>query len=101
MERDCFAPCRNSWESVRITRVWKGMQTMQTQTELTQQAFLASKAYLSDREVGDRYGVSRQTPWTWIKRDETFPKPLSLSRGCTRWRLADLEAWEKQKSASQ
>lgn len=64
---------------------------MQTQT---QNRPPKSGVYLSDKQVGERYSVSRQTPWTWTKRDATFPKPGSLSPGCTRWRLADLEKWE-------
>jgi prophage regulatory protein len=67
---------------------------MQTQSEIARAAMAAKAAYLSDRQVGERYSVSRQTAWTWLKRDETFPKPVSLSPGCTRWRLADLEQWE-------
>jgi predicted DNA-binding transcriptional regulator AlpA len=50
--------------------------------------------YLSDKQVGDRYAVSRTTPWRWLKADPNFPRPVTLSPGCTRWRLADLEAWE-------
>lgn len=55
--------------------------------------------YLSDRKVANRYGVSRGTPWRWIKTDPKFPKPIELSPGCTRWRLQDLEKWERLKSA--
>ena len=51
-------------------------------------------SFLSDRQVAERYSISRQTPWGWLKKDTTFPKPISLSSGCTRWRLADLEVWE-------
>lgn len=69
---------------------------MQTQSEIAQ------KVFLSDSQVGERYSVSRQTAWAWLKRDKTFPRPVSLSRGCTRWCLADLEAWEAaQKTAAQ
>ena len=53
--------------------------------------------YLSDRKVANRYGVSRGTPWRWVKTDSMFPKPIELSSGCTRWRLQDLENWESMK----
>ncbi|WP_379862581.1 helix-turn-helix transcriptional regulator [Mameliella alba] len=33
-----------------------------------------------------------------MKSDPTFPKPVTLTPGCTRWKLADLEAWEAAKS---
>ena len=62
------------------------------------QTFL--QVFLTDRQVADRYSVSRQTPWAWLKKDPTFPKPIALSRGCTRWRLADLEAWEVARTAA-
>lgn len=61
-------------------------------TNFTRQDY--QQAFLSDRQVAERYSVSRQTPWSWLKNDVDFPQPVSLSRGCTRWRLADLEAWE-------
>lgn len=54
-------------------------------------------SFLSDKQVAARYGVYRTTPWRWIKVDPTFPKPVQLTPGCTRWKLADLEAWEQAK----
>lgn len=53
--------------------------------------------YLSDIQVAARYSVHRSTPWRWEKSDVTFPKPINLSAGCTRWKLADLEEWETAK----
>lgn len=53
--------------------------------------------YLSDAQVAARYGVHRTTPWRWAKTDPGFPEPVILSPGCTRWKLADLEAWEAAK----
>lgn len=55
-------------------------------------------AFLSDKAVGDRYEVSRVTIWRWRKSDPTFPAPITLSPGCVRWRLSDLEAWEASKA---
>ncbi len=49
--------------------------------------------YLTDRQVAERYGVSRTTIWLW-KRKGDFPKAVRLSAGMTRWRLSDIEAWE-------
>ena len=56
--------------------------------------------YLSVAQVAARYGVHRTTPWRWAKTDPNFPKPVSLMPGCTRWKLADLEAWEAAKSGA-
>lgn len=50
--------------------------------------------FLSDRQVASRYNVSRGTPWRWVKTIASFPKPVELTPGCTRWSLVDLEAWE-------
>ncbi len=49
--------------------------------------------YLSDKLAAERYSVSRATWWRWV-REARAPSPIKLSPGCTRWRLADLEAWE-------
>jgi prophage regulatory protein len=52
--------------------------------------------FLSDKQVGSRYGVGRGTIWRWVK-DHGFPRPVNLSPGCTRWPLADLVRWEKDR----
>lgn len=49
--------------------------------------------YLTDRELRTRYSVHRATIWRWIKT-RGFPESVKLG-GCTRWRLADVEAWEQ------
>lgn len=54
--------------------------------------------YLADKQLAERYGVNRVTVWRWRKTDPTFPQPISLSPGCVRWRLADVEAWEASKA---
>lgn len=56
--------------------------------------------YVADQYLAGRYSVSRQTIWRWLKTDPNFPKPVSLSPGCTRWRLADIEAWEAARVAA-
>jgi prophage regulatory protein len=55
--------------------------------------------YVSDQNLAGRYSVTRQTVWRWLKTDPTFPKPISLSPGCTRWRLDEIEAWEDARRA--
>ncbi|WP_432640113.1 helix-turn-helix transcriptional regulator [Albidovulum sp.] len=57
-----------------------------------------AETYLPDTQVAARYGVHRTTPWRWDKTDPTFPKPVRLSPGCTRWKLSELEAWENSRS---
>ena len=54
--------------------------------------------YVTDRNLGARYSVHFGTPRRWLKTDPTFPKPIRLTPGCTRWRLSDIEAWEAAKA---
>lgn len=56
--------------------------------------------YVSDKQVAARYSVTRPTVWRWVKTDPNFPKPISLSPGCTRWRLDEIEAWEAARRAA-
>lgn len=48
--------------------------------------------YLSDSQLAARYGVHRLTPWRWARDGSAFPKPHSLTPGCTRWKLSEIEA---------
>ena len=56
------------------------------------------ETYLTDLDLAARYGVHRSTPWRWVKTDPTFPKPVVLSPGCTRWKGSELLAWETSKA---
>lgn len=52
--------------------------------------------HLPARKVWERYGVSDVTLWRWCHdHDMNFPEPLRINRR-RYWRLADLEAWERQ-----
>ena len=57
--------------------------------------------FLSDKKIAERYGVSRKTVWDWLKTYPDFPRPVKLSPGCTRWKLAEIEAWESSRAKSQ
>jgi prophage regulatory protein len=59
-------------------------------------AYPLSSIYVSDAQIANRYEVSRNTIWRWV-RNKTFPAPIKLSPGCTRFKLADVEAWEAAK----
>lgn len=54
--------------------------------------------FLSDKQVAARYGVTRPTIWGWARDEPTFPRPIKLSPGCTRWKLSEIEAWETTKA---
>ena len=53
-----------------------------------------AETYLTDCQLAARYGVHRTTLWRWVKTNPDFPKPVTLSPGCTRWKLSMVEGWE-------
>lgn len=59
-------------------------------------AYPLSSIYASDAQLANRFEISRNTLWRWV-RNKSFPAPVKLSPGCTRWRLSDVEAWESTK----
>ena len=52
------------------------------------------ETYLSDTDLAGRYRVSRNSIWRWHRESREFPRAVRLSPGCTRWKLAEVEAWE-------
>jgi prophage regulatory protein len=50
-------------------------------------------AYVTDAALAAHFGVNRATIWGWVNRNG-FPAPVKLSPQMTRWRLADVTAWE-------
>lgn len=49
--------------------------------------------YLSDKELSERYSVSRATIWRWVKEGH-FPAPIKIAANSTRWKLSDIEQME-------
>ncbi|APX94305.1 hypothetical protein BWR19_15940 [Halomonas sp. 1513] len=49
--------------------------------------------FMTATQVAKRESVSVPTIWRWA-REGKFPQPVKLGDNCTRWRLADLLAWE-------
>lgn len=58
-----------------------------------------STAYASDIALAAHFGVSRATIWGWVARNG-FPAPVKLSPQMTRWRWADVTAWEATQSTA-
>ena len=56
------------------------------------------ETYVTDRQLGARWQVHHLTPRRWLKDDPTFPRPIKLTPGCTRWRLSEIEVWEAQRA---
>lgn len=48
---------------------------------------------LSAKQVGARLSVSVATVWRYARTNPTFPKPVKLSAGCTRFRSSDIDAF--------
>ena len=55
--------------------------------------------YLSDKQLADRYGVTRTTIWRWVQKNE-FPHPIKISSGCTRWPMEEIERHETERMAA-
>lgn len=55
------------------------------------------KKWLSDREVGERYGISRVSAWRWSKLGY-LPKPEKLGPGTTRWSTQKLDDNDRKRS---
>lgn len=53
-----------------------------------------NETYLSDLQLAARYSVNRITIWRWQRTNQSFPRSVTLSPGCTRWKLSEIEAWE-------
>ncbi|MBF7054790.1 helix-turn-helix domain-containing protein [Halomonas sp. KAO] len=51
--------------------------------------------FLSVRQMAARYGVGRTTVWRWVSEGR-LPTATSLSPGCKRWKLSELEAFEAE-----
>jgi predicted DNA-binding transcriptional regulator AlpA len=56
------------------------------------------ETYITDRQLAARYNVHHLTPRRWVREDASFPRPVRLSPGCTRWKLSEIEAWEALKA---
>lgn len=50
--------------------------------------------YLSVDNVAVRIGVSRETIYRW-KKEGDLPKAFKMSGGTTRWKISDIEEWER------
>jgi predicted DNA-binding transcriptional regulator AlpA len=53
--------------------------------------------FLSDKFLANRYEVHRATIWRWAQAGN-LPTPVKIN-GATRWKLADIEAWEVKQEA--
>lgn len=47
--------------------------------------------WISPKRVAEILDVSEATVWRWTKSHVTFPKPVKLSPGCTRFSLEEIQ----------
>ena len=52
--------------------------------------------YLTDKQLAERFQVSRQLVLLQSKQNPEFPQPIKFSRGCTRFSLKDVEKFETE-----
>lgn len=57
---------------------------------------VTNEIYLSDKKLAERYGTDRATIWAWV-RTAGFPAPIKLAQQTTRWKLREVEQWERSK----
>lgn len=55
--------------------------------------------WFSDQDLAERFSVSRRSIWRWSDSGD-FPKPHKLSERVTRWKLEEIEEWERRKTCS-
>ncbi|WP_275289329.1 helix-turn-helix transcriptional regulator [Halomonas elongata] len=61
----------------------------------------ATREWLAVKAVAQRCDVTVNTIYRWTRdKSNSFPSPVKLGPNCTRWRLADLEAWEAEREAA-
>lgn len=53
--------------------------------------------FVTDRDLAERYQVNRCSPWRWAQKG-TFPKPIKLSPGVSRWDIRQVEQHEREQA---
>ena len=57
---------------------------------------IMQKEWLTDIEVGTRFGSTRQWVWAQARTNPKFPQPVKLSPRWSRWSLQEIEAFEQE-----
>ncbi len=66
----------------------------------SQGATNAWRAWLTVKQLANRYGAHEATIWRWV-REGRYPSPIKLGN-LTRWSVSDVESWEQaQREASE
>jgi predicted DNA-binding transcriptional regulator AlpA len=51
--------------------------------------------FVTDRQLAERYAVSRASIWRWVSTGQ-LPQPIALASGTTRWNLEDVLKHEQR-----
>ena len=57
---------------------------------------MTDKVWLTDAEVGTRFGTTRQWVWVQARTNPKFPQPVKLTDRWSRWPLQEIEAFEQE-----
>lgn len=52
---------------------------------------MSEPKWITDKDLSQRYGVSRITIWRWVKSG-LIPGPRKIAPNTTRWNVAELDA---------
>ena len=55
--------------------------------------------HLTIHDVAERYKTSKDTVYRWLRGDNSFPRPMRLPTGGTRWTVAQLDRWDAAETA--
>ena len=58
---------------------------------------MTDKIWLTDTEVGARFGSTRQWVWTQARNNPQFPRSVKIT---PRWCLQEIEAFEQEAMAA-
>ena len=90
-----------------------GNSGVQYRSKVVKPEYSVLSGYQADFECGKTYsgilyeekargilaqrGILTDPTFYFAKNDPAFPKPISLSPGCTRWKLSAIEGWEMER----
>ena len=61
---------------------------------------MTDKVWLTDAEVGTRFGTTRQWVWVQARTNPKFPQTVKLTARRSRWALQEIEAFEQEALAA-
>ena len=50
---------------------------------------------VTDQHLANHLNCSRSQVWVLSKKNPSFPKPIKITGGMTRWRWSDVIHWEQ------